>query len=210
MKSLIAKAKALHGGQGGFTLIEMMVVLGILAIIVGLVVPNMSGATRDAQVVQIQGQHEKMREAVFSYYLDTGQFPTEWSEEGTRTSDDYHQLWDDDGSPGWDGPYLEKPILQEDRWGGYWGVVEGLELENGEYYTVLAYMNVPREICRKLDKAMDDGTGSSDGKRDTGIAQYCKNIDVTSNKNWHDYVNSQGVGTENNNTLVIGIAREGS
>ncbi|MCL0069695.1 type II secretion system GspH family protein [Dehalococcoidia bacterium] len=160
MKSFIEKARKIHRNQKGFTLIELLVVMAILALLVGLVVPNFFDITHEADATQIMGQHEKMQQAVFLYYQDTGQWPTEWSgaDEGDTAQ---RQLWHADNVVGWDGPYLERPILQENRWGGYWGVVENRERcgAPGDIfdYTVLLYSNVPREVCRDIDERMDDG-----------------------------------------------------
>ncbi|MCL0075757.1 type II secretion system GspH family protein, partial [Dehalococcoidia bacterium] len=167
MKSFIEKARKIHRNQKGFTLIELLVVMAILAILVGLVLPNFFDITDEADATQIMGQHEKMREAVFLYYLDTGQWPTEWSGSPLGTRAD-HQLWRADNVAGWDGPYLERPILQENRWEGYWGVVENRKLTGAAdgNYTVLLYANVPREVCRDIDERMDDGI------RTTGLVRY--------------------------------------
>ncbi len=181
MKKLASKAKALHGGQGGFTLIEMMVVLAILGIIVGLVVPNMFGVIGEAEATQIQGQHEKMREAVFSYYADTSEYPTEWSAHDV-TYEHLHQLWTDNDVNGWDGPYLDRPILQDNRWGGNWGVWESPSLVT-DFNVVLRYENVPNEVCKEVDAAMDDSvndegsvryesTGTDQNELEIGLAKY--------------------------------------
>ncbi|MCL0103253.1 prepilin-type N-terminal cleavage/methylation domain-containing protein [Dehalococcoidia bacterium] len=158
MKRLIEKARKIHRNQKGFTLIELLVVMAILAILVGLIVPNFFDITDEADATQIMGQHEKMQQAVFLYYTDTGEWPTEWSGNDSPAAS---QLWHADGVAGWDGPYLERPILQENRWGGYWGVVENRELTGaaGDIfdYTVLLHTNVPLEVCRDIDERMDDG-----------------------------------------------------
>ncbi|MCL0095933.1 prepilin-type N-terminal cleavage/methylation domain-containing protein [Dehalococcoidia bacterium] len=158
MKRLIDKARKIHRNQKGFTLIELLVVMAILAILVGLIVPNFFDITDEADATQIMGQHEKMQQAVFLYYTDTGQWPTEWSGDDSPAAS---QLWHADGVAGWDGPYLERPILQENRWGGHWGVFENRKLTGaaGDIfdYTVLLHTNVPLEVCRDIDERMDDG-----------------------------------------------------
>jgi len=157
MKSFIEKARKIHRGEKGFTLIELLVVLAILAVLVGLVLPNFFGIIDDGESIQIQGQHEKMREAVLLYHNDTGQWPSEWSGVALGVSAE-RQLWLPDGVSGWDGPYVDRPILQKNRWGGNWGVFDGVEVHGlpGKY-TVLFYDNVPRIVARQVDQAMDDG-----------------------------------------------------
>jgi general secretion pathway protein G len=109
-------AKKLHRGEKGFTLIELPVVLAILAVLVGLVLPNLFGVTGEMDAIMIQGQHEKMREAVLLYHNDTGTWPTEWSAVGLNVTAQ-HQLWLADNVTGWAGPYINRPILHENRWG---------------------------------------------------------------------------------------------
>ncbi|MCL0058683.1 type II secretion system protein GspG, partial [Dehalococcoidia bacterium] len=123
-----------------------------------LVVPNFFDITDEAVATQIMGQHERMKEAVLLYYTDTGEWPTEWSG-ASLDNTALHQLWRAGGVAGWDGPYLERPILQENRWEGYWGVFENRKLTGaaGGNYTVLLHSNVPREVCRDIDERMDDG-----------------------------------------------------
>ncbi len=173
MKRFINKARKIRRDQKGFTLIELLVVMAILAILVGLVLPNFFGMTYEAEATMIAGQHEKLREAVFLYYIDTGQFPTEWS--GAPLGQHHlHQLWrnrndaDTGTVPGWDGPYIERVIEAENRWGGFWGVYENRHLSGaaGGRYTVLLYANVPREVCEILDEMIDDGS------RTGGIVRY--------------------------------------
>ncbi|MBT9163575.1 MAG: hypothetical protein DDT24_00486 [Chloroflexi bacterium] len=39
-------------------------------------------------------------------------------------------------------------------------------------FTALVYVDVPLEVARDIDKAMDDGTGTTDVGRITGAVQY--------------------------------------
>ncbi|MBT9160498.1 MAG: Type II secretion system protein G [Dehalococcoidia bacterium] len=166
MKSFIKRARKIHRSEKGFTLIELLVVMAILAVLVGLVVPNFFGMAYEAEATMIAGQHEKLREAVFMYYIDTGQFPTEWSAYVAAT----RQLSVAGGIPGWRGPYIERPIGELNRWGGHWGVYENRKLTGApgdpHDFTVLLYTNVPREVCEILDEMIDDGA------RTTGIVRY--------------------------------------
>ncbi|MFP3975369.1 MAG: prepilin-type N-terminal cleavage/methylation domain-containing protein [Chloroflexota bacterium] len=185
MQQLIRKLRQPGPGHGetGFTLIELMVVLTILTIIVGLVVPNVFGIAKGAECTMIVGQHEKMREAVFMYYIDTSEYPTEWSGNNDASDTEDHELWSDDCS-GWDGPYLDRPILQKNSWGGNWGVVEDHTLSGMGVFVCLVYEGVPDELAQCVDDKMDDGAASS------GIVQ------------WDN-------GSSGNRTLYIGITKQG-
>lgn len=98
--------------KSGFTLIELMIVVVILAVLAAAVIPRLAGRTQQARVstakMDITGN---ISVALDLYELDNGRFPT--SEQGlsalmTRPS----------SSPvptNWNGPYLKRKPL--DPWG---------------------------------------------------------------------------------------------
>lgn len=164
---MLGKIKGTHRGQGGFTLMELMVVLAILAFLVGLVLPNFFKITEDAPAIIIQGQREKMMEAVYMYHQDCDQWPTELSGAALTTEGD-HQLWNNEANlvpgtvDGWDGPYVDRPIFQQDKWGGGWGVLETVTLTNpAGFFTCLVYQNVPTEVYDAVEASMDDGVDTT-------------------------------------------------
>lgn len=196
-----------HRSQDGFTLVELLVVFAILALLVGLVMPNFFDITGEMDAIQMQAQHQKMRVAVFLYNMDTGEWPTEWSGAGLGDGS-HHQLWlaandaETGDVAGWDGPYIDRPILQNNRWDGNWGVYEDrilnlIELDNtaGDLYTVLRYENVPLDVAEALDAAMDDGLWFS------GVVQFGGN-------NWPSGHPAGGGGPLDSNFLEIIIARQ--
>ena len=90
----------------GFTLVELLLVLIILALIGGLVLPNIIGRAEGAKVKAASSQIDRLAMAVETYYMDTNNFP-----------DDLDALVDDKGGvAGWNGPYVKKSILK-DPWG---------------------------------------------------------------------------------------------
>lgn len=92
--------------QGGFTLVELLLVLVILALIGGLVLPGLIGKAEGAKIRAASSQIDRISMAVESFYLDTG---------GTPTSLD--QLVDEPGdADGWNGPYIKRSTLK-DPWG---------------------------------------------------------------------------------------------
>ncbi len=92
--------------QRGFTLVELLLVLVILALIGGLVLPGLIGKAEGAKIRAASSQIDRISMAVESFYLDTG---------GTPTSLD--QLVDEPGdADGWNGPYIKRSTLK-DPWG---------------------------------------------------------------------------------------------
>jgi len=62
--------------EKGFTLIEVMVVITILAILAVLVVPRFVGRTDDARIVAAKVQIKNIEEGLHLYKLDNGVYPT--------------------------------------------------------------------------------------------------------------------------------------
>ncbi len=63
-------------GKGGFTLIEIMVVIVILGLLAALVVPKLIGRTEEAKKTQSRVQIKHLQQALELFKLDNGFFPT--------------------------------------------------------------------------------------------------------------------------------------
>ena len=62
--------------QGGFNLIELMVVLVILGLLAGLVGPRLLGRVDTSKVATADTQVKMLRGALMTYRLDVGRFPS--------------------------------------------------------------------------------------------------------------------------------------
>lgn len=100
----------LRGEEAGFTLLELLVVLGILAVLATIAVPRvlnyLGGAKSDAAAVQI----ERLGTVLDLYRLDVGRYPSE--EEGLTALIELPAE-----TKGWNGPYLKKREMLLDPWG---------------------------------------------------------------------------------------------
>lgn len=99
--------------QRGFTLIEILVVITILAILGALIVPKIMDRPNEARVVAAKQDIRSVVQALKLYKLDNGRYPT--TEQGLKA------LTEKPGVPpvpmNWKtGGYLEK--LPKDPWGG--------------------------------------------------------------------------------------------
>ena len=97
---------ALSARSGGFSLIELLVVLVILGMIAGLVVPNIMQRGEDARVRAAQTEIQRLSMAVDEFYLDTGRAPSSLRELIERPS----------SVSNWNGPYVNESNLN-DPWG---------------------------------------------------------------------------------------------
>src|SRR5882724_7532140 len=119
------RTKRHNGGfEDGYTLLELLVVLAIIALLVGFVAPKMIGYLGRAKADAAKIQMHNVVTALDLYRLDTGEYPSDT--QGLRA------LVSDPGSvPGWKGPYLEKETGILDPWGQ--SFVYKRPGEHGEY-----------------------------------------------------------------------------
>lgn len=113
-----------HNKQTGFSLIELLVVLTIIALLGAVVGPqvikHLGGAKSDIAKMQI----EDFGAALDLYYLDNGRYPS--SDEGLSAL-----LHSPGNADRWNGPYLKKNSIPQDAWGNdYQYVSPG---QNGPY-----------------------------------------------------------------------------
>lgn len=96
----------------GFTLIEMMVVIAVIAILAGLVGPMVFRNVGDAKITAAKAQLELLGLALEQYRLDNDYTPsTAQGLEALRTAPQ-----GDPTSHNWRGPYLPKRVPM-DPWG---------------------------------------------------------------------------------------------
>ncbi len=101
-----------HRDPGGFTLVELLIVLGILAMLMALVAPRVLKSGEKANVKKAQVDIAAFKEVLKMYHLDMKKFPT--TEQGLLAlSEEPEDMGD--GSP-WDGPYLETEGVPLDPW----------------------------------------------------------------------------------------------
>jgi general secretion pathway protein G len=93
-------------GQRGFTLVELLLVLVILALIAGLVLPGIIGKAESAKVRAASSQISRISMSVENFYLDTGATPDSLDDLVNEPT----------GVTGWNGPYIKNSILK-DPWG---------------------------------------------------------------------------------------------
>lgn len=109
--------------QQGFTLMEMIGVVAVIAILASMATPMIFDAIRNARVAAFVEDVTVIRTAVARYYEDTGSFPTHIP---TSTTDGQRLLLTNGTSSptgGWSGPYLDKDVDNPFRDGGYRAVM---------------------------------------------------------------------------------------
>jgi general secretion pathway protein G len=98
------------GNEAGYTLVEILVVLAIIALIMGLVGPRVLSYLSDSKVKTARLQITNLAAAVDLYYLDTGSYPS--SNDGLQAL-----VTKPSNAASWNGPYLKTSTLPADPWG---------------------------------------------------------------------------------------------
>ncbi len=100
--------------SGGFTLIELMVVIAILGILAALVAPSIIGRKEDAMRAAAKTQIKNFEQALKLFYVDNGFYPS--TEQGLSALVEKPSIgriparWREGG-------YLESKTVPKDPWG---------------------------------------------------------------------------------------------
>ena len=103
-----------RAGNRGFTLIEIMVVIAILALLAALVAPRIIGRSDDAKVTDAKVQIKNLETALKLYKLDNGVFPS--TEQGLAALVEKPAVGRIPGNYK-AGGYLESKKAPKDPWG---------------------------------------------------------------------------------------------
>lgn len=98
--------------SSGFTLVEIMIVMVIIAMLAALAGPRLMGALGGSKVKATKIQIETLANSLDTFHLDTGRYPTQ--QEGLLV------LLENPLAapiPNWNGPYLKKNKIPKDEWG---------------------------------------------------------------------------------------------
>ena len=100
------------GGREGFTLIEVLVVIAVIAMLAALVAPNVFQHVGTAKDATARSQIELLGAALDAYRLDNGRYPT--TEQGLEALQVQPTIQPVPSN--WRGPYLRRAV-PDDPWG---------------------------------------------------------------------------------------------
>ena len=102
--------RRVRGGEAGFTLVEILVVITIIGLIMALVGPRVLNYLAESKVKAARIQVESFASSLDLFYLDAGRYPT--------TSEGLAALAQRPGGiDAWNGPYLRTGLVPSDPWG---------------------------------------------------------------------------------------------
>ena len=97
-------------GERGFTLVELLVVITIIALIMGIVGPRVLNYLTESKAKAAKIQIESFASALDLFFLDTGRYP--------NGSEGLTALVRRPGNiTAWNGPYLKGGLVPPDPWG---------------------------------------------------------------------------------------------
>ena len=104
------RSRSRNNGERGFTLVEILVVITIIALIMSLVGPRVLNYLTESKVKAAKIQMQSFSSALDLLYLDTGRYPS--SAEGLAVL-----VKPTSAMAGWNGPYLKGGNVPNDPWG---------------------------------------------------------------------------------------------
>jgi|SRR6188768_520818 len=127
--SIRSRRQRVGGRWRGFTLLELLVVLLIIALLAGYVGPKLFGEVGKARSKTAASQMKGITSALDRYRLDTGHYPS--NDVGLQALENNQA-----NAAGWDGPYMSGQ-LPADPWGkAYLYRIPG---QNGRDYDLFTY-----------------------------------------------------------------------
>ena len=141
-----------EGMKKGFTLVELIVVIAIIAILGAVVAPNAFKAVEKSRVSAAIGILKGMDTAIMQYYSDVGLWP---AANFSSTSSNY-LMTNVASSATWDGPYIDSwPAANP--WGGTYQYTQNA---TARWIQISGLTGV---TAAKLDMAIDGAVGTTTG-----------------------------------------------
>lgn len=100
--------KIKHNKQGGFSLVELIGVIAIIAILGSLVAPRIFASIEDAKITSVVQDVQRLRTVALQFYKDTNKLPLHNPSDTASTAHQF--LSNASNAKGWNGPYIEEEL----------------------------------------------------------------------------------------------------
>ena len=143
----------------GFSLLELLIVIGIILAIGGLVAVNLLGQQERADSGTTRIQIQNLARGLDDFKVDMKRYPTQ--EEGIAVLWNKELIEDEAELDKWQGPYLSQPVTK-DMWGNEWIYNSPSEIE-GVAYDLIS-VGPDKEEGTEDDLTSNDGRVDADGE----------------------------------------------
>ena len=126
--------RSFKSGQQGFTLVELMVVIAILALLGGVVAPQVMNKLKTAKPQKVKIDIERIGMALDMYAVENGDYPT--TEQGLDAL--INQPTSQPEPLNWGGPYVKKGTKFMDPWNNVY-VYEQPSTHEGYDYDLFSF-----------------------------------------------------------------------
>ena len=106
----MAQVKRVRSRRRGFTLLEVLLVVGILALLAAFVVPTFLKTQEDANNKLTKANMGGLTSPLLLFHQALGRYPKELKEL-------FEKPEDEDEAAKWAGPYIDSPTKLKDAWG---------------------------------------------------------------------------------------------
>ena len=142
----------------GFTILELLIVIGILLAIGSLVLVNVLGASEKADLKLARAQLQAFENALETFRVELKRWPTDeeglsvlWSKEAIATDEDKAK---------YGGPYLKEP-KPKDTWGNAWIFHAPSTVIDGANFDIIS-------IGPDGQEGTEDDISNHDGRKEAG------------------------------------------
>ncbi len=161
-----------RGNEGGFSLIELIIVVSVLSILAAIVTPQVTKLVDKAKISRMETDLQAIKTAVSALYVDMGVFPNnapQSADPGLMSSSRVPYQRRDD----WQGPYLDR-WPESHPYGGSYDFEYGSESafnydrQYGNEVFIIARNYLTSNVLDAIDEDLDDGNRNSGNLRHDG------------------------------------------
>lgn len=166
----------IHGSdradRGGFTLVEVLVILAILAALAAVLVPTVSNQVRKADLGRVTGDLTNLRTGVEAFLVNVHRYPGD-IEDLVYPIDGTDADINTAGYPAglqsrWEGPYVDRIIADggtlETGFGGRVQDDFATSTVSGVDYLTVRILGIAQPEFDALDAELDEGSGAAAGR----------------------------------------------
>jgi general secretion pathway protein G len=144
--------------RSGFTILELLIVIGILLAIGSLVAVNLLGASEKADLKLVRAQLQSFEGALENFRVEMKRWPTD--EEGLAVLWSKEALANDEDKAKYGGPYLKEP-KPNDTWGHPWIFRAPSTIIEGQPFDIVS-------IGPDGQEGTDDDISNQDTRKESG------------------------------------------